>query len=131
MKTTMTKLLVIMLSLFITFALFSVAVGAQTADAQTTSVDEAPSQVTTQTCPSCDATVSDTPYCSACGAEIPKSTPESEKDDFDFAFDPTAFVTNLKYMAAGMVGIFLVIGVIILTILLLGKLTAPKTKSDE
>ena len=46
-------------------------------------------------------------------------------------FRPEAFVENLKYMAAGMVGIFLVIGVIVLTIVLLGKLTAPKKTDDE
>ena len=57
---------------------------------------------------------------------------ESETDtaaNFDFA--PGNFVINLKYMAAGMVGIFLVIGAIILTIVLLGKLTAPKKKREE
>ena len=46
-------------------------------------------------------------------------------------FNPGAFVENLKYMAAGMIGIFLVIGVIVLTIVLLGKLTAPKKNRDE
>lgn len=45
-------------------------------------------------------------------------------------FDPKAFVDNLKYMGAGMVGIFLVIGAIILSIVLLGKLT-DKKKNDE
>lgn len=46
-------------------------------------------------------------------------------------FHPGAFVENLKYMAAGMIGIFLVIGVIVLTIVLLGKLTAPKKNNDD
>ena len=46
-------------------------------------------------------------------------------------FRPEAFLENLKYMAAGMIGIFLVIGVIVLTIVLLGKLTAPKKTDDE
>ena len=41
-----------------------------------------------------------------------------------------AFVDNLKYMGAGMVGIFLVIGAIILSIVLLGKLTDRK-KNDH
>lgn len=48
-----------------------------------------------------------------------------------FTFEPMAFVANLKYMAAGMVGIFIVIGAIILTIVLLGKLTAPKKGKEE
>ncbi|MBQ9779462.1 MAG: hypothetical protein IJW00_00810 [Clostridia bacterium] len=46
-------------------------------------------------------------------------------------FRPEAFIENLKYMGAGMIGIFLVIGVIILTIMLLGKLTAPKKQDEE
>lgn len=41
------------------------------------------------------------------------------------------FVENLKYMAAGMIGIFIVIGAIILTIVVLGKLTAPRRKDNE
>ena len=49
----------------------------------------------------------------------------------NFEFHPMSFVENLKYMAAGMIGIFLVIGVIVLTIVLLGKLTAPKKTDDE
>ncbi len=48
-----------------------------------------------------------------------------------FNFQPEAFVGNLKYMAAGMVGIFLVIGAIILTIVVLGKLTSRKKKGGE
>ena len=48
-----------------------------------------------------------------------------------FNFQPMSFVSNLKYMAAGMVGIFLVIGLIIVTIVLLGKLTTKKTKKKE
>ncbi len=47
------------------------------------------------------------------------------------SFRPEAFVENLKYMAAGMIGIFLVIGVIVLTIVVLGKVTAPKKSDDE
>ncbi len=45
-----------------------------------------------------------------------------------FNFQPGEFLANLKYMAAGMVGIFLVIGTIILTIVVLGKLTSRKKK---
>lgn len=48
-----------------------------------------------------------------------------------FDFHPGAFVTSLKYMAAGMAGIFLVIGAIILTIVLLGWLTSRKKKDGE
>ena len=48
-----------------------------------------------------------------------------------FDFKPMSFVSNLKYMAAGMIGIFLVIGLIILTIVVLGKLTSSKGSEKE
>lgn len=46
-------------------------------------------------------------------------------------FNPAAFVENLKYMGVGMLGIFIVIGVIILSVVVLNKVTAPKKNSDE
>ena len=47
-------------------------------------------------------------------------------------FNPSAFVENLSYMGLGMVGIFIVIGVIILSVVVLNKVTAPKPqKKDE
>ena len=46
-------------------------------------------------------------------------------------FNPAAFVENLKYMGVGMLGIFIVIGVIILSVVVLNKVTAPKKSSDE
>ena len=46
-------------------------------------------------------------------------------------FNPAAFVENLKYMGVGMLGIFIVIGVIILSVVVLNKLTSPKKKSDD
>lgn len=45
--------------------------------------------------------------------------------------NPMAFVENLKYMGVGMIGIFIVIGIIILSVVVLNKVTAPKKKSDE
>lgn len=41
------------------------------------------------------------------------------------------FVTNLRYMGIGMLGIFIVIGVIILITMFLNKVTAPKDKDEE
>ena len=41
------------------------------------------------------------------------------------------FVYNLKYMGIGMLGVFMIIGVIILAIYAVGKLTAPKDKEDK
>ena len=45
-------------------------------------------------------------------------------------FNPMAFVENLKYMGVGMLGIFIVIGVIILAVVALNKLLSPK-KTDK
>ncbi len=70
--------------------------------------------------------INDGEYCGSCGNRRP-----ADEADVDFNFIPAKFVENLKYMAAGMVGIFLVIGVIILTIVVLGKVTAPKNKDPE
>ena len=65
-------------------------------------------------------------YCVSCGSQRPDN-----EAAMNFNFMPDQFVANLKYMAAGMVGIFLVIGVIILTIVFLGKVTAPKKTADD
>ena len=39
-----------------------------------------------------------------------------------------AFVENLKYMGSGMLGIFVVIGVIILAVILLSKISKDKVE---
>ena len=41
-------------------------------------------------------------------------------------FNPMNFVKNVGYMGAGMLGIFVVIGLIIITTVILNKATAPK-----
>jgi len=46
-------------------------------------------------------------------------------------FDIMQFVYNLKYMGIGMLGVFMIIGVIILATYAVGKFTAPKDKGDE
>ena len=40
----------------------------------------------------------------------------------NMTFNPMAFVENLKYMGQGMLGIFIVIGIIILSVYLLARL---------
>ena len=45
-------------------------------------------------------------------------------------FEPMNFVTNLTYLAKGMIGILVVMGIIILTTMLLNKLTSKKKKED-
>ena len=44
----------------------------------------------------------------------------------EFVADPMNFVDNLSYMASGMIGIFVVIGVIIIATIILNKLTSKK-----
>ena len=47
-------------------------------------------------------------------------------------FEPMAFVENLNIMGVGMLGIFIVIAAIIISVFVLNKLTAPKPeKKDE
>lgn len=43
-------------------------------------------------------------------------------------FTPYAFVDNLVYMAVGMLGIFLVIGILIAATYACNRLTSPKKK---
>lgn len=45
-------------------------------------------------------------------------------------FEPMNFVTNLTYLAKGMLGILVVMGVIILVTVLLNKLSSKKKKED-
>ena len=43
-----------------------------------------------------------------------------------FQFEPIAFLENLQYMGIGMLVIFVVIGIIILTTLLINKIFSKK-----
>ena len=46
-------------------------------------------------------------------------------------FEPQNFVESLKYMGAGMLGIFIVMGVIIASVYGLNKLFSGKKKKDN
>ena len=46
-------------------------------------------------------------------------------------FEPMNFVTSLKYMGVGMLGIFIVIGLIVITTVILNKVTAPKKNNKK
>lgn len=50
--------------------------------------------------------------------------------DQEFTFSPSAFAENLKYMGVGMVGIFLVIGIIILATVVLNRVFSGKQKEN-
>jgi len=43
-------------------------------------------------------------------------------------FEPMNFIKNFSYVGAGMLGIFIVIGIIIVSIMILNSLTKKKTK---
>ncbi len=47
------------------------------------------------------------------------------------AFEPAHFVENLRYMGLGMLGIFIVIGAIVLLTVLLNALTAKKDAAEQ
>ena len=46
-------------------------------------------------------------------------------------FDPMNFINNLKYMGLGMLGIFVVLGIIILITLGLGRLPSGEQSEDK
>ena len=46
-------------------------------------------------------------------------------------FEPIQFVNYLKYMGIGMLGVFIIIGIIIAATYAIGKLTAPKKENTE
>lgn len=49
----------------------------------------------------------------------------------DLTFDPMQFVYNLKYMGIGLLGIFIVIGVIIGATVLLTRTPEKKENTEE
>ena len=49
-------------------------------------------------------------------------------ENHEFKFEPAQFVDNLYYMGVGMVGIFLVIGIIILATVALNRVFSGKAK---
>ena len=48
-----------------------------------------------------------------------------------FFFKPINFINNLKYMGIGMLGVFMIIGIIVMSTYLIGKLTAPKKDMEK
>ncbi|MBQ2766388.1 MAG: hypothetical protein IJF48_05325 [Clostridia bacterium] len=49
----------------------------------------------------------------------------------DFMFEPMNFVKNLSYMGIGMLGIFIVIGLIMIVTFVLNKLFSGNKKDDQ
>ena len=48
----------------------------------------------------------------------------------DLQFVPMEFIHSLKYMGIGMLGIMIVMGILIGSIILLNKFTNPRNKKD-
>ncbi len=46
-------------------------------------------------------------------------------------FEPMNFVHNLKYMGIGMLGVFIIVGIIILATYATNKLTNKRSKDDK
>lgn len=46
-------------------------------------------------------------------------------------FEPIQFINHLKYMGVGMLGVFIIIGIIIASTYAIGKWTAPAKENDE
>ena len=46
-------------------------------------------------------------------------------------FEPIKFIENLKYMGVGMLGVFLIVGIIMTATYAIGKLTSSKKDKDD
>lgn len=49
----------------------------------------------------------------------------------NFDFIPMNFIQNLKYMGIGMLGIFVVIGIIAITTIILNKICSKKSQKND
>ena len=49
----------------------------------------------------------------------------------DLQFNLMSFVDNLKFMGLGMLGVFIIIGIIIISTYVIGAATTKKPKNDE
>jgi hypothetical protein len=61
----------------------------------------------------------------------PSTDPASTGAPINIDFNPMNFVNNLTYLAKGLIGIFIVIGIIMLITVILNKLPSGKNKKDE
>ncbi len=107
----MKKILSVLFALILSFSLFSFGAFAEgSANIETTVVEESSETVS---------------------SEIESSEPEKKEDakddmDVDLDFNPSGVTRNLKYMGLGMLGIFAVVGVVILITFILNSVTGKK-----
>ena len=53
------------------------------------------------------------------------------KGEKNMFFNPALFLEYLPYMGIGMLGVFMIVGVIILSTFVIGKATKPRAKIEE
>ena len=122
----MKKLLVILMSLLVLLSVMPLCVAAEenTTEAATESVTEPVTDAST------DASTEEETYrCTCPNCVVEEETTEVEGPKMTFGFFPQTLMTTLPIMGMGMLGIFLVTLVIILTVLVLSKM--GKEKEEE
>lgn len=128
----MKKLLVILMSLLVLLSVMPLCVAAEenTTEAVTESVTEPVTEASTEA--STDASTEEETYrCTCPNCVVEEETTEVEGPKMTFGFFPQTLMTTLPIMGMGMLGIFLVILVIVLTTVLLNKLGNLGKKNEE
>ena len=59
------------------------------------------------------------------------AAPGAEETAAQITFQPANCVENLQHMGIGMLGVFMIIGIIMLATYVIGKLTAPKQNKQQ
>lgn len=62
---------------------------------------------------------------------VPETGDETGDEAAKMIFEPMRFVHTLKFMGVGMIGIFIVMGVIIVSVVVLNKTTSPRKETDD
>lgn len=132
----MKKLLVILMSLLVLLSVMPLCVAAEenTTEAATESVTEPVTEASTEasTDASTEASTEEETYrCTCPNCVVEDETTEVEGPKMTFGFFPQTLMTTLPIMGMGMLGIFLVILVIVLTTVLLNKLGNLGKKNEE
>ena len=132
----MKKLLVILMSLLVLLSVMPLCVAAEenTTEAATESVTEPVTEASTEaaTEASTEASTEEETYrCTCPNCVVEEETTEVEGPKMTFGFFPQTLMTTLPIMGMGMLGIFLVILVIVLTTVLLNKLGNLGKKNEE
>ena len=101
--------------------------GSDAADAQVPDADKVVVGTTVDKDGNVILTMSDGTVMNAGKAEVV----EPEIEAGEFKFEPMNFVSTLSYMGTGMIGIFIVIGLIVLSTVILNKMFKEKEEKAE